>query len=149
MSATEADLRSLALAYAQGADRRDADRYVSAFHPDAVLNVHTPADHVNPDRVRRGHEELRRIPEMLGRYVATFHMIGQSTYDIGETRATGEVYCMARHLRDNGDGTATDHVMFIRYQDVYTPNADGEWKIATRAVVVDWTEAQAADLPGA
>lgn len=147
MSVTEEQLRHLAMAYARAADRGDVDLFLSAFHPDAVLNVYSPADQDNPDRVRRGHDELSKIPGMLRRYVRTFHMLGQTRYEIGDDRATGEVYCSAHHLTVADDGTANDHVMLIRYQDVYEPNQAGDWKIRSRGVVVDWTEQRRADPP--
>ena len=147
MSVTAAELRQLAETYARGADRGDGELYASAFHPDATLHVFRAADQVNPDRIRRGHDELRGIPGMLGRYIRTFHMLGQSTYEIGDERATGEVYCIAHHLFDNGDSSVTNHVMYIRYQDVYEPDGGGTWKIRQRGVVVDWTEQRPADNP--
>lgn len=149
MSVTPAELRALAETYARGADRGDGDLYASAFHADAELQVFSAADQVNPDRYRRGHDELRGIPGMLQRYERTFHMLGQSTYDIADDRAAGEVYCIAHHLFDNGDGSVTNHVMYIRYQDIYEPDGTGTWKIRQRKVVVDWTEQRPADNPTA
>ena len=57
--------------------------------------------------------------------------------------ATGEVYCTASHLRQ-GDGGATNTVMFIRYLDRYAC-IDGSWAISVRRVVVDWTESHPVD----
>jgi hypothetical protein len=78
---------------------------------------------------------------MLRRYDATFHMLGQSTYDVDveHDSATGEVYCMAHHMTRTADG-GTDFVMFIRYNDDYVRSADGAWRIGLRRVLVDWTE---------
>ncbi|HQV58419.1 MAG TPA: nuclear transport factor 2 family protein [Ilumatobacteraceae bacterium] len=147
MTVSTQHLRHLAETYAAAVDRGDAERFISAFHPDAALYTYSSADHETPQGSRIGHEQLAKIPGMLRRYTRTFHMLGQSTYDIGPDRATGEVYCLAHHLTVRDDGTANDHVMLIRYQDDYEPNAEGEWKIRQRRVVVDWTEQRQADPP--
>ena len=95
-------------------------------------------------------ERLARIPEVIQRYPKTFHMLGQSTYDIGDTEATGEVYCIAHHLtldEPAGPGTGTDYVMFIRYEDTYRPDGAGAWKFAQRRLRVDWTETRVVNPP--
>jgi SnoaL-like domain len=145
------ELRSLAEQYARGVDRHDdVDGFVALFHPDGVINIYDPSDTAEPRKVR-GAERLARIPELIQRYAATFHMLGQSTYEIGEGEATGEVYCIAHHLTPDdaspeGAG-GTDYVMFIRYEDTYRPDADGTWKFAQRSLRVDWTETRAANPP--
>ncbi|MGP0030058.1 MAG: nuclear transport factor 2 family protein [Acidimicrobiales bacterium] len=151
MTAPDADvraaLRSLAERYASGVDHRAVDTLLSAFHPHASLAVHDPSDDAEPVSRREGHDEIGRIPEILSVYAKTFHLLGQSTYDIGDGRATGEVYCVAHHLIPNRHG-GTDRVMYIRYDDQYEPDAEGAWKIATRKVLVDWTETHATNVPG-
>lgn len=148
MTVTPQQLRLLAETYASAVDRGDSERFISAFHPDAALYTYASSDHDNPQGSRIGHEQLGKIPGMLRRYVRTFHMLGQSTYEIGPDRATGEVYCLAHHLTVGEDGKGNDHVMLIRYQDDYEPDAEGAWKIRQRRVVVDWTEQRVADAPG-
>lgn len=130
-------LRSLSERYAHAADRGDAEMFAAVFHDDGRLEVHNPTGASEP-AVRLGHE-LAAIPGRLRRYDATFHMLGQSTYDIAGDRATGETYCMAHHLTRNDDG-ATDAVMFIRYVDDYRRDAGAGWRIDVRRVMVDWTE---------
>jgi hypothetical protein len=141
--AIKAELRALAEGYASGADRRDPDSYVSVFVPDGRLRVYR-GDSTEPSSVLVGHEELMRVPAMLAGYAKTFHLLGQSIYEIGDGGATGEVYCMAHHLTAETNG-ATDYVMHIRYDDIYHPDADGNWKIADRRVNVEWTETRPAD----
>src|SRR5436305_1702939 len=74
----------------------EVEGFVALFHEVAVISIYDPSDRDDPREVR-GAERLARIPELLQRYTKTFHMLGQSTYDIGETEATGEVYCIAHH----------------------------------------------------
>jgi hypothetical protein len=138
-------LRSLAEQYARGVDRHDdVDGFVALFLPDAVINIYDPSDADEPRVVPS--ERIARIPESIQRYAKTFHFLGQSTYEIGDGEATGEVYCIAHHLTPDQHG-GTNYVMYIRYQDVYRPGADGAWKFAQRSLRVDWTETRAANPP--
>jgi ketosteroid isomerase-like protein len=142
-AATRQELRSLAERYAQGVDRRDVDTFVALFHDDAAIVIHDPSESTDP-RELRGIERLAKVPEVIQRYPKTFHLLGQSTYDIGDGEATGEVYCIAHHLTPDVHG-GTNYVMYIRYEDTYRPDADGVWKFAQRRLRVDWTETRAAN----
>src|SRR3954451_18120538 len=102
-AATRQELRALAERYARGVDRREVETFVALFHPDAVITIHDPSDTEEPRQIR-GAERLVRVPEAIKRYPATFHMLGQSTYDIGDGEASGEVYCIAHHLTPDGHG---------------------------------------------
>jgi SnoaL-like domain len=142
-TAIRQELRSLAEQYARGVDRHDdVDGFVALFLPDAVIEIYDPSD-VDEPRVVPS-ERIARIPQSIQRYDRTFHFLGQSTYDIGEGEATGEVYCIAHHLTPDQHG-GTNYVMYIRYQDTYRPDADGAWKFAQRRLRVDWTETRAAN----
>jgi hypothetical protein len=136
-------LRALAERYAQGVDRREVDTFVALFHDDATIVIHDPSESTEPREIR-GVERLAKIPEIIKRYPKTFHLLGQSTYDIGDDEATGEVYCVAHHLTPDVHG-GTNFVMYIRYEDTYRPDADGVWKFAQRRLRVDWTETRAAN----
>jgi hypothetical protein len=139
------ELRSLAERYAQSVDRRDVETFVALFHDDAVVAIHDPSDTTEPREVR-GIERLAKIPEVIARYSKTFHLLGQSSYAIGDDEATGEVYCVAHHLTPDPHG-GTNHVMYIRYEDSYRPDAYGVWRFALRRLRVDWTETRAANAP--
>ena len=133
-------LRSLAARYAAGVDRRQRDLFLSAFRPDATLAVHRPQ--AGPDdkpRLMRGHAEIGRVVELIARYPATFHLLGQGRYQVRGDRATGEVYCVASHYVSSNQGDS-NHVMYIRYEDEYRRDHDGTWKIERRDVRPDWTE---------
>ena len=153
-SAIRFELRSLAESYASGVDRRDdADAFVALFLPDATITIHDPSESTEPREIR-GTERLARIPEVIQRYPKTFHMLGQSTYAIGDGEATGEVYCIAHHLTPGAHGHpeeagGTDYVMFIRYEDTYRPDDTGAWKFAHRRLRVDWSETRAVNPPNA
>jgi ketosteroid isomerase-like protein len=144
-AATRQELRSLAERYAQGVDRRDVDTFVDLFHDDAAILIHDPSESTEP-RELRGIEHLAKIPEVIKRYPKTFHLLGQSTYEIDDGEATGEVYCIAHHLTPDVHG-GTNYVMYIRYEDTYRADTDGTWKFAQRRLRVDWTETRAANPP--
>jgi hypothetical protein len=143
-------LRSLAARYAAGVDRRQCDLFLSAFRPDATLAVHRPQ--AGPDdkpRLMRGHAEIGRVVELIARYPATFHLLGQSRYEVNGDRAAGEVYCVASHYVPSEQGD-TNHVMYIRYEDEYRRDRGGPWMIERRDVRPDWTETrQVREAPGA
>jgi ketosteroid isomerase-like protein len=141
-----ASLRDLAERYAAGVDRRDVDLFLSAFHQDGCLLVFQPSESREPRGTRRGRAELADVITRISRHDRTFHLIGNSRYEVDGDHATGEVYCEAHHLDgldervdERVDG-GTDHIMYIRYQDAYEKAADGAWRIAERRVLVDWTE---------
>jgi ketosteroid isomerase-like protein len=145
-AATRRELRSLAEGYAQGVDRRDAEAFVALFHDDAVIAIHDPSESTEPREIR-GVDRLARIPEVIKRYAKTFHLLGQSTYEVGDGEATGEVYCVAHHLTPDAHG-GTNFVMYIRYEDAYRQDAEGRWKFARRRLRVDWTETRPANPAG-
>jgi hypothetical protein len=142
-------LRSLAASYAAGVDRRELDLFLSAFHPGATLAVHRPA--AGPDdepRLMRGHAEIGRVVELIARYPATFHLLGQSRYQVDGDRASGEVYCVANHYIPSDEGDR-NHVMYIRYEDTYRRDRGGPWKIERRDVRPVWTQTlRTVEAPG-
>jgi hypothetical protein len=141
-SVTDANqsLRELAATYASGVDTRSLDLLLTAFHPDAVVEVHSPAFEPSPTRsLFSGHAEIGRIASLIGRYQATFHQLGQSRFQIDDDEARGEVYCVAHHYTPTRDGHE-DMIMFIRYEDEYRRDERGRWKITHREVRPSWTE---------
>jgi hypothetical protein len=147
-AADELALRRLAALYARGADRGEPETFAGVFLPGARLRVYRVPDLETPMTDLTGHEALSRVPGKLAeRYTRTFHFLGQSTYDIGEDEATGEVYCLAHHLTADAHG-GTSYVMHMRYSDTYRREEDGAWGIAERTAEIDWTETRAANPPG-
>lgn len=139
------ELRALSLAYAHAADRRDEAGFVAAFTPDGVVEVHRPERPGAPSATFRGHAELATIPRSLARWSSTAHLVGAATYEragsddgheVGDDdEASGEVACVAHHVRPTADGP-TDDVLTIRYRDRYRRD-DGRWRIARREVWVE------------
>jgi hypothetical protein len=141
------ELQLLSFNYASGVDRRDRDQLLSSFHPDATLTVLKSTWGVDkPPVALQGHAEIGRIVDLIAIYPQTFHFIGQSSFASTDLGASGEIYCIAHHRWT--DEVELDHVMYIRYNDVYRLGTDDRWRIATRAVQVEWTDTKVVDVPG-
>ena len=96
----------------------------------------------------RGHAEIGRVVELIARYPATFHLLGQGRYEVDGDRASGEVSCVASHYIPSYRGDS-NYVMYIRYEDEYRRDRGGPWQIERRDVRPDWTETrQVRETPG-
>jgi uncharacterized protein (TIGR02246 family) len=135
-------LRALVDSYAQAVDARDADRFAGLFAADGELIVFEPEED-EPSISWRGPEELREVMKLLTSYSTTFHLMANHTCEVDGDSATGEVYCLAHHLTEEGsEGDNT--LMVIRYRDRYT-KVDGAWRFERRDVMRQWTEHHAAE----
>ncbi len=144
LTGDEAVLRRLANGYALSLDDGEGKRFADVFLPDAKLTVlrHGVSE---PWSEVTGRAALMELPGRLqSTYGQTFHFLGQSDYEVGEDAARGVVYCIAHHVIDGQHG-GVDHVMHIRYDDVYGRDQAGEWKIADRKVAIRWTETRVTD----
>jgi hypothetical protein len=129
-------LGQLVGAYARHADRRDAERFVELFEPDATLRLVRRGDEGRPLE-SRGRRQLAKVIGALGRFDVTYHLVANHTVRVTGDHATGEVYCVAHHLAADADG-CVDHVMHLRYLDRYR-RSDGVWRFAERETHVEWT----------
>ena len=95
-----------------------------------------------PAQELRSREALAPVFADLNQYVATMHLVGQSTiFTLNSGRATGEAYCIAHHLTVNGEQRRT-MVAHLRYLDTFA-KTDGAWLFAERLLYVDWIEQRA------
>ncbi len=135
-------IAGLVAAYARHADRREFESLAELFVVDGVLAIHNgDPETTEPSRERHGRAEIMTAMETLRRYTATHHMLGQHSVWFAATdgaRATGETYCLASHVRTEGDTTVM-RMMAIRYFDDYV-GADGTWRIERRRLAVDWID---------
>ena len=131
-SAAAADklaIAELTTRYMRGQDRLDADLQASAFHSGAIVDYgFTAGESV---------AFVALAQNLLRRYPATWHMVGQSLIEVSGDQATGEIYFHAWHRRDVGE-RLQDLQIAGRYLDVYE-RRDGAWGIIHRREVVDWT----------
>lgn len=123
------EIRDVLAAYCRGIDRRDRALVAECFHPEATDDHGTGARPVG--------EFLDWCFSLLAGYDATFHFLGQSTFDFrSERQAWVETYGIASHRRAGGP----DHrnlVTGFRYVDTFVER--GGWRIADRLAVTDWS----------
>src|ERR1700676_1883095 len=97
-------IRELVEAYAHCADRRDAQCQMSLFTVDTHFVVYMNAKDLAPSQELHSREELGPVFADLNKYSSTMHFVGQSTiFTLSGDRATGEAYCLAHHLRVEGE----------------------------------------------
>ena len=143
ISATEAAdrlaIRELVEAYAHCADRRDAKGQMSLFTTDTHFVVYMNAKDHTPSMDRHTREALAPVFADLNKYQATTHFVGQSTVStLSNERATGEAYCLAHHVTDDG-GKRRLMVASLRYLDTFV-KLDGAWLFSERLLYVDWVD---------
>ena len=132
-------IRELVEAYAHCADRRDAKGQMSLFTEDTHFVVYMNANDPKPSQELHSRAALAPVFDDLNKYVATQHVVGQSTIlTLSSDRATGEAYTMAHHLTVEG-GKRNLMVAALRYGDAFV-KIDGAWLFAERRLYVDWIE---------
>ncbi len=140
-AADRLEIRELVDAYAHCADRREARGQMALFTEDTEFQVFMDSRLPEPTYTLHGREALAPVFADLNQYQATTHFNGQSTVQLNGDAATGESYCIARHLKVDGD-KRTIMLAPIRYLDDFA-RVHGEWRFARRKLMVDWTETRA------
>ena len=131
-------IRELIDAYAHCADRRDAKGQMALFTENTAFHVFMDSRSPEPTYILHGRDALAPIFEDLNQYQTTTHFNGQSTIRLEGDRATGESYCIAHHLKLDGDNR-TLMLASIRYLDQFVKK-DGAWLFAERKLMVDWID---------
>lgn len=139
MMADRLAIRALIDSYAHCADRRDARGQMALFTEDTHFRVFMDSHSDQPSQELRGREALAPVFENLNTYQRTMHFNGQSMIELDGDSATGESYCIAHHLYE-ADGVRMLMVAWLRYDDRFMKQADGDWLIAERTILVDWIE---------
>lgn len=126
-------LHDLVVTYARGADRADAALLASVFHPDAEVMTGMIDG--------RGPDYARDIAAMVrANLTSAFHSVANEYFEVDGDSARGEVYVLA-HMVAGGEETLTGG----RYLDRYEKR-EGDWKIAHRTFVYDWSFTQPATM---
>jgi ketosteroid isomerase-like protein len=139
------ELEALSRRYAAAVDQRDGAALLSLFTPDATLRVERRG---RGPQILTGHDELAGIIGVVARFPCTFHLVAQCLYVVDGDSAIGEVYCIANHFSEDEAGSGHNHIWYIRYQDRYSADSDGRWRIAQRTLAVDATEDRPAAVEG-
>ena len=123
---------------ARGTDRLDEEMMASCYHPDGF-------DDHNSFR-GSGTEFARWVVQVLPHFAATHHFIADPHFrSLAGDVADLDTYCIAHHVsRPDEAGRSTDMVLALRYDDRFERRG-GEWRIARRVCVFDWTYTVAFD----
>jgi 3-phenylpropionate/cinnamic acid dioxygenase small subunit len=130
-------IRDLLLRYCRGVDRRQYDVVRSCYHDDAT------DDHGDYTGGVDGF--IDHVRKQVERYESTMHFVGNMLIepDARLRRARSETYTIAFHrLAPRGNTPARDFVVGLRYVDDLDVRS-GEWRIAARVCVIDWTRLDA------
>jgi hypothetical protein len=132
-------IRELVEAYAHCADRRNAKGQMALFTADTHFVVYMDAKDPTPSQELHSREALAPVFADLNQYAATMHFVGQNTiFTLKGDRATGEAYCIAHHVRIDGEKRGL-MVAYLRYLDTFA-KIDGAWLFSERLLYVDWLE---------
>ncbi len=126
-------LQELSNRYARAVDRRDYAAFVALFVANGVL--------CGPGYAMTAHAEIERGIRLIEQYQTTQHCVHNQLVDVRGDAASGETYCVARHIYER-DGIKRKLDMGVRYQDEYRRETNG-WRFTRRELVLDWTQ----DLP--
>jgi len=139
-NADRLDIAELSARYAHHVDRRDWAALTELFTPDAELLQPDPPQSLQPVRTVAGRPAIIEAIQALQDIPVTLHAVLGAVIDFGEDTdtATGWVTGQANHVTSSGD-RHRNLVWYLHYQDEYRRTDDG-WRIARRAVHIDWIE---------
>jgi ketosteroid isomerase-like protein len=126
------EIRDVLYRYTRGIDRLDLDLVRSCYHPDAH------DDH----GAFRGDLDgfLAWVGDVLSSFDSTMHFIGNQLIEVEGDTAYAESYCVAYRRREpRDDEQPHDLVTALRYVDRLERRAEGQWRIAARVCVFDWS----------
>jgi hypothetical protein len=133
-------IRDVVRRYCRGIDRVDLDLVRDCYHPDATDTHGSFSGTVD--------EFLVWVERLLGRYDATFHLIGNHLVELVDTAdgapptiARSEAYGVAHHRSEDPDPKRNLTVGF-RFLDRFE-RRDGGWRIARRVATTEWVTALA------
>jgi hypothetical protein len=133
------EIRDVCYRYCRGIDRRQFDLVRSCYHPDAT------DDHGDYKGGVDGFIDYVTVG--LRRWVSTNHFLGNMLIEPRADQARVETYAIAFHrFAARAERPERDFIAGIRYVDDFE-RRDGEWRIATRVCVVDWTRSDEVSHP--
>lgn len=136
--AADLEIRRVLARYCRAVDRGDIALLKSVYHPDAT------DDHGSFQGSGWDFAEAL-VPAMDASSLNSQHHVTNVLIELDGDAARVESYVLALHpVRDRETGSETHALAGGRYLDRFEKR-DGEWKIADRRVVIDWTRGA---LPG-
>ena len=130
-------IRELIDAYADCADRRDAEGQKALFTENMHFVVYMNGAGTEPTDDLHGGEALTPVFAALNQYEVTMHFNGQSTLNLDGVRATGDTYCIAHHVFSDGERKVM--LAYLRYLDTFAKQA-GKWFFAERHLYLEFSD---------
>jgi ketosteroid isomerase-like protein len=129
----KAQIHDTLMRYSRGVDRGDGELVISCFHPDATLDM------------GRGPMAPAVLAEAITKMTATgaMHFIGNEYVEVDGDTAYSETYFIS-YATVTDDGKSATRSRGGRYLDRFE-RRDGQWKIARRLLVDEWSRLD--DLP--
>jgi hypothetical protein len=133
-------LSDLVHLYASAVDDRRFDDVVELFTDTAELRLPDPPRSLDPVRRHHGLDGVRAAMAAVAAVARTEHAIVGEVYAAADDRnyALGRITCIAHHW-SVADGTITDLVWHLRYDDEYMRTGAG-WRIHGRALTINAIE---------
>ena len=130
-----AQIHDTLMRYSRGVDRGDGELVMSCFHQDATLDY------------GRGPMSAAALAEGIAKMTATgaMHFIGNEYVEVDGDTAYGETYFISYATITDQDQPAT-RSRGGRYLDRFE-RRDGEWKIARRLLVDEWSRLDGLPAP--
>jgi hypothetical protein len=85
------------------------------------------------------------VAGVLTRFTGTMHVVGNQLIELHNDEARSETYGIAYHWGDPPDDPRRNFTTGFRYVDHFA-RRDGEWRIARRVAVREWTHVVPAEL---
>jgi hypothetical protein len=123
-------IREALLRYCRGVDRMDNELIRSLYHDDAK-------EHHGGFRGETPDDFITYADERSGTFAATSHFVTNHSIELAGDVAYSEAYVLVVHHGEDADGPL-EAIFGGRYVDRFERRG-GEWKIADRAVVHDWS----------
>jgi hypothetical protein len=127
-------VRATLARYCRGIDRCDADLLISAYHADAH-DDHGVFRGSPAAFVEWAIAGLTSVPQ------STTHQLTDVMVEVAGDVARAESRFLGAHVADDASGALVVHEFHGRYLDVLTWRS-GEWRIADRRTLYDWTESR-------
>lgn len=121
------DIEDCVKRISRGIDRFDRELFLSAYHPDAVIDAGEFVG--NPAKIYEGGRELHDVGQS-----ATLHHLTNHMCEIDGDVAHAETYFLYAGRNRDGSNWAAGG----RYADRFE-RRDGVWKIAFRQTMIEWS----------
>ena len=121
----EAAIKDIQMRYCRACDRADFELLRSCFHPDATTSYGYFGGSVD--------DFVVSARQQLPHFLLTTHNTGNQNVEVTGDSAWAEHYTVATHrLAADEQGPLRDFATSLRY-------IDRDWRIAHRALILDWT----------